>query len=96
MITTPQYIQLNLNIPLADFDEFNTFAKGKGWMVKYIPLNDNDEEVDYHFPTPQTPEEACKEIDEIEAEVSQGKFVTLEDFIAHTEKKLSEYEDCPL
>ncbi|MBP5504425.1 MAG: hypothetical protein J6Y24_16750 [Bacteroidales bacterium] len=96
MITTPQYIQLNLNIPFADFEDFNKFAKGKGWTFQYIPLEEADKEVDYHFPTPQTSEEACKEIDEIEAEVSQGKFVTLEEFISHTEKKLSEYEDCPL
>ena len=50
----------------------------------------------FFSPTPQTTEEAFKEIYEIEAEVSQGKFVTLEEFISHTEKKLSEYEDCPL
>ena len=59
--------------------------------------DDNDDgyvDVDFHFPTPETPEEAMKEIEEIEEEIRQGKFVTLEEFIAHSEKKLEEYEDC--
>ena len=63
--------------------------------INYNLENDDDDvEIDYHFPTPETPEEASREVDEIEEEVRQGKFVTLDEFISHTHNKLKEYESC--
>ena len=59
----------------------------------FIEDDDDDVVIDLDFPTPQTPEEARKEIEEIEEEIRQGKYLTLDEFIAHTNKKLSEYEN---
>ncbi|MBR6277715.1 MAG: hypothetical protein IKR41_03035 [Bacteroidales bacterium] len=42
----------------------------------------------FHFPTPETPEEAMKEMEEIEAEIRAGKVITLEEFMARHEKML--------
>ena len=53
---------------------------------------EDDVTIDLDFPTPQTPEEARKEIEEIEEEIRQGKCMSLDDFIAHTHKKLNNYE----
>lgn len=55
---------------------------------------DDDVEIDLHFPTPQTPEEAYKELQEIEAEMRAGQCVTLDEFIDHSKKRIAEYEDC--
>ena len=46
--------------------------------------DDDDINIDLDFPTPQTPEEARKEIEEIEEEIRQGKCMSLDEFIAHT------------
>ena len=48
--------------------------------------DDDDVVIDLDFPTPQTPEEARKEIEEIEEEIRQGKFVTLEEGMAMIDK----------
>ncbi|MBQ4408970.1 MAG: hypothetical protein II852_18380 [Bacteroidales bacterium] len=53
---------------------------------------EDDVTIDLDFPTPQTPEEARKEIEEIEEEIRQGKCMTLDEFIAHTNQKLNNYE----
>ena len=53
---------------------------------------DDDVTIDLDFPTPQTPEEARKEIEEIEEEIRQGKCMSLDDVIAHTHQKLNNYE----
>lgn len=60
---------------------------------QYIEENDDDDDIviDLDFPTPQTPEEARKEVEEIEEEIRQGKYLTLDEFVAHTNKKLREY-----
>lgn len=55
---------------------------------------DDDVEIGLHFPTPQTPEEAIKEMEEIEAEMRAGQFVTLDEFIEHSKQKIAENEDC--
>jgi hypothetical protein len=55
-------------------------------------LDDDDVVIDLDFPTPQTPEEARKEIEEIEEEIRQGKFVTLEEGMAMIDKMIKEYE----
>ena len=55
---------------------------------------DDDVEIDLHFPTPQTPEEAYQELQEIEAEMRAGLCVTLDEFIDHSKKRIAEYEDC--
>ena len=48
--------------------------------------------IDLQFPTPQTPEEASREMDEIEEEFKQGKFVTHEEGMAMIDKMINEYE----
>ncbi len=53
---------------------------------------EDDVVIDLDFPTPQTPEEARKEIEEIEEEIRQGKCMTLDEFITHTNQKLNSYE----
>ena len=53
---------------------------------------DDDVFIDLDFPTPQTPEEARKEIEEIEEEIRQGKFVTHEEGMAMIDKMIKEYE----
>ena len=58
----------------------------------FLDEDDDDVEIDLDFPTPQTPEEARKEIEEIEEEIRQGKCMTLDEFIAHTNQKLNSYE----
>lgn len=50
--------------------------------------------VNLHFPTPQTPEEAYKELQEIEAEMRAGQCVTLDESLAEIDKMIEEYEDC--
>lgn len=56
--------------------------------------DEDDVEIDLHFPTPQTPEEAYKELQEIEAEMRAGQCVTLDEFIDQSKKRIAEYEDC--
>ena len=59
----------------------------------YVDEDDDDDVViDLDFPTPQTPEEARKEIEEIEEEIRQGKFVTHEEGMAMIDKMIKEYE----
>jgi len=61
--------------------------------INYNSDNDDDDvEIDYHFPTPETPEEASREVDEIEEEVKQGKFVTHEQGMAEIDKIIAKYE----
>lgn len=56
------------------------------------PIEDDDDIViDIDFPTPQTPEEARKEIEEIEEKIRQRKCMSHEDFIAYTHQKLNNY-----
>ena len=55
---------------------------------------DDDVEIDLHFPTPQTPEEAYQELQEIEAEMRAGQCITLDEFIDHSKKRIADYEDC--
>ena len=61
---------------------------------QFIEDEDDDDDVviDLDFPTPQTPEEARKEIEEIEEEIRQGKFVTHEEGMAMIDKMIKEYE----
>ncbi|MCR5454325.1 MAG: hypothetical protein K6F33_05005 [Bacteroidales bacterium] len=54
---------------------------------------DDDITIDLDFPTPQTPEEARKETEEIEEEIKQGKCMSLDEFVAHTHQKLNKYEN---
>ncbi|MBO7566714.1 MAG: hypothetical protein J6T60_06425 [Bacteroidales bacterium] len=54
--------------------------------------DDDDVEIDLDFPTPQTPEEASREMDEIDEEFKQGKFVTHEEGMAMIDKMIKEYE----
>ncbi|MCR5454036.1 MAG: hypothetical protein K6F33_03500 [Bacteroidales bacterium] len=58
----------------------------------FLEEDDDDIVIDLDFPTPQTPEEARKEIEEIEEKIRQGKCMTLDEFIAHTNQKLNSYE----
>lgn len=59
----------------------------------FIEDNDDDDVViDLDFPTPQTPEEASREMDEIEEEFRQGKFYTLEESNARIDKLFKKYE----
>ena len=59
----------------------------------FIEDNDDDDVViDLDFPTPQTPEEASREMDEIEEECRQGKFYTLEESNARIDKLFKKYE----
>ena len=77
-------------IALVDWDYTNELQP-----VRYedaIVDDDDDVVIDLDFPTPQTPEEARKEIEEIEEEIRQGKCMTLDEFIAHTNQKLNKYE----
>ncbi len=53
---------------------------------------DDDVTIDLDFPTPQTPEEASREMDEIEEEYRQGKFYTLEESNARIDKIFKKYE----
>ncbi|MBQ5403849.1 MAG: hypothetical protein IIU11_05735 [Bacteroidales bacterium] len=66
------------------------------FIDKHNISEDNDDyvDIDFHFPTPETPEEAMKEMEEIEAEIQAGKVLTLNEFMTRNEKKLKEYE-CP-
>ncbi len=54
--------------------------------------DDDDINIDLDFPTPQTPEEASREMDEIEEEYRQGKFYTLEESNARIDKIFKKYE----
>lgn len=58
----------------------------------FLDDDDDDDVIDLDFPTPQTPEEARKEIEEIEEEIRQGKFVTHEEGMAMIDKMINEYE----
>lgn len=53
---------------------------------------EDDVTIDLDFPTPQTPEEASREMDEIEEEYRQGKFYTLEESNARIDKIFKKYE----
>lgn len=57
-----------------------------------IDEDDDDIVIDLDFPTPQTPEEARKEIEEIEEEIRQGKFYTLEESMAMIDQLFKKYE----
>ena len=57
-----------------------------------IDEDDDDVVIDLDFPTPQTPEEARKEIEEIEEEIRQGKFYTLEESMAMIDQLFKKYE----
>ena len=59
---------------------------------KYIEEDDDDVVIDLNFPTPQTPEEASREMDEIEEEFRQGKFVTHEQGMAEIDQIIRKYE----
>ena len=59
---------------------------------KYIEEDDDDVVIDLNFPTPQTPEEASREMDEIEEEFRQGNFYTLEESNARIDKLFKKYE----
>ncbi|MDD6000632.1 MAG: hypothetical protein PUC50_00405 [Bacteroidales bacterium] len=54
--------------------------------------DDDDVVIDLQFPTPQTPEEASREMDEIEEEFRQGKFYTLEESNARINSLFKKYE----
>ena len=54
--------------------------------------DDDDININLDFPTPQTPEEASREMDEIEEEYRQGKFYTLEESNARIDKIFKKYE----
>ena len=54
--------------------------------------NDDDVVIDLDFPTPQTPEEASREMDEIEEEFRQGQFYTLEESNARIDSLFKKYE----
>ena len=62
----------------------------------FLDDDDDDDEDDVviglDFHTPQTPEEASREMDEIEEEFRQGKFVTHEEGMAMIDKMINEYE----
>lgn len=38
MLATTKSIQLNLNIPAADYDFFDGLAREKGWYVQYVTV----------------------------------------------------------
>lgn len=57
----------------------------------YVDEND-DVTIDLDFPTPQTSEEARKEIEEIEEEIRQGKYCTHEEGMAMIDKMIEGYE----
>ena len=54
--------------------------------------DDDDVVIDLQFPTPQTPEEASREMDEIDEEFRQGKFYTLEESNARIDSLFKKYE----
>lgn len=58
----------------------------------FLNDDDNDVVIDLDFPTPQTPEEASREMDEIEEEFRQGKFYTLEESNARINSLFKKYE----
>lgn len=58
----------------------------------YVDDEDDDVVIDLDFPTPQTPEEASREMDEIEEEFRQGKFVTHEQGMAEIDRIIRKYE----
>jgi len=58
----------------------------------FIEDDDDDVVIDLDFPTPQTPEEARKEIEEIEEEIRQGKYCTHEEGMAMIDKMIEGYE----
>ena len=58
-------------------------------------VNDVDDDnvvIDLDFHTPQTPEEASREMDEIEEEFKQGKFITHEQGMAEIDRIIKKYE----
>ena len=55
--------------------------------------DDDDVVIDLDFPTPQTPEEANREMDEIEEEFKQGLFYTEEESKARIDKLFKKYEN---
>ncbi len=58
----------------------------------FLDDDEDDVVIDLDFPTPQTPEEARKEIEEIEEEIRHGKFATHEEGMAMIDKMIKEYE----
>lgn len=54
--------------------------------------DDDDVVIDLDFPTPQTPEEASREMDEIEEDFRQGMFYTLEESNARIDSLFKKYE----
>ena len=55
-------------------------------------VDDDDVVIDLDFHTPQTPEEASREMDEIEEEFKQGKFITHEQGMAEIDRIIKKYE----
>lgn len=68
-------------------------------LLAYMDLyeysgHDNYVDVGLHFQTPTTSEEAVKEMEEIDAEIKAGKYVTYDDGMAEIDKMINEYENC--
>ena len=59
----------------------------------FLDDDDDDVVIDLDFPTPQTPEEASREMDEIEEEFKQGLFYTEEESKARIDKLFKKYEN---
>lgn len=58
------------------------------------PIDDDDDvAIALDFPTPQTPEEARKEIEEIEEEIRQGKYCTHEECMARIDELFKKYKE---
>lgn len=58
----------------------------------FLDDDDDDVVINLNFPSPQTPEEASREMDEIEEEFRQGKFYTLEESNARINSLFKKYE----